>query len=85
MSNTEKAKSARQRAQELGLGVFQICEALHMSNVGSSDPLTTEKEVLYIDILESYIEEWKDYNSTLLYDTAVKNLINCTLYQTYNL
>lgn len=75
-------KSARQRAQELGLGVFQICEALHGSNNGSCDRLNNEKEKLYIDILESYLKEWVDYKQSIMYDTAVRRLIETTLYET---
>jgi hypothetical protein len=75
-------KSARQRAQELGLGVFKICEELHGSNNGSCDRLDNKKEKLYIDILESYLAEWVDYKQSIMYDTAVKRLIETTIHET---
>lgn len=77
-------KSARQRAQELGLGVFRICEELHGSNCGSSDALQEDIEDLYIEILQLYIDEWQDYPflRTKGYDDAVKRLIEATLYET---
>lgn len=75
-------KSARQRAQELGLGVFKICEELHGSNNGSCDRLDNKTEKVYIDILESYLIEWVDYKQSIMYDTAVKRLIETTLHET---
>jgi hypothetical protein len=60
------------------LGIYRICEALHMSANGSSDPLPDETRELYADYLSRRIKDW-DIVSSSMFDDAMFILVNAAI------
>lgn len=63
------------------IGLVRICEALHMSRSGASDPLREKEEIAMVDYLRKRLDNWKTNvdSSSFQYDEAVRNLVICTL------
>ena len=63
-----------------GENLPQICMDLHMSIVGSSDPLSELVFIRYVKCLELAVDN-RDYSiyRTAVFDSAVLNLVVCTL------
>lgn len=59
--------------------LLQICLDLHMSNNGSSDPLSKETEERYLKILYLANLNWVYYKHNQDFDNAVRVLIYATL------
>lgn len=78
------------------MGLLEICQAVHMTENGSADPLTEEEEQKFIAILENARDNW-DFRTehhdmlgriemgnkfySFRYDMAVLALIEATLNQ----
>lgn len=59
---------------------LDICLRLHMSLVGSSDPLERDIFSRYVKCLELAVECWDhSHTQTALFDNAVLNLVVSTL------
>ena len=62
------------------VGIFKLCERLHMSVHGSSDMLTDEIRDAYARYLATRLENWKESPPhTQSYDACVRSLIETTL------
>lgn len=60
--------------------LLDVCQRLHMSRSGASDPLNMYIVKLMLNRLQNKINEWKDPPwFSERYDNAVKNLIEATL------
>ena len=63
-----------------GEGLLQICQDMHMSITGSSDPLPQDKYNRYKNILLTAVNKWQPNTSHWCgYDGAVYALICATL------
>lgn len=69
---------------EPGEDLLTICLDVHMSNMGSSDPLAPEVMQRYLTILRTALAFWTESKRTELFDTAVRRLIVATLEEDEN-
>jgi len=59
-------------------GIFAICDSLHGSHTGASDPIDDEEEGRMVGYLRHRLEHWYD-GMMSDYDKAVCDLIRATL------
>lgn len=64
--------------------IFDVCDSVHGSITGSSDPLLTEELNKSIQFLQTCLDTWAEtpWEETKEYDNAVKNLIIATINET---
>lgn len=62
------------------IGLYRICEQLHMSGNGSADPMFADERAEMVAYLEKRLSNWHSTTPRAFgFDTSMKELVRATL------